>query len=67
MLTIMEKPNVILTSECVYTWECLPSSGKDLKRIMTLPLKNVFYDAITHLILKISHFLLPTAMTLQLS
>ena len=34
--------------------------------MMILPLKNIFYSAITHLILKISQFLLPTATTVML-
>ena len=38
---------------------------KELKVMMILPLKNIFYSAITHLILKISQFLQPTTTTLK--
>ena len=60
------KLSVILRSECVNTREFLHSLGIELKEIMILPLKNTFYSAITHLILKISQFLLPTTTTLRL-
>ena len=40
-------------------------TGKRVKGDMILPLKNIFYSVITHLILKISQFLQPTAMTLK--
>ena len=40
-------------------------TGKKLTVMMIPPLKNIFYSAITHLILKISQFLLPTTMTLK--
>ena len=53
-------------SECVNTWEFLHSLGKVLKEMMILPLKNTFYSAITHPILKISQFLLPTTTTSKL-
>ena len=39
--------------------------GLELKVMMILPLKNIFYSAITHLILKISQFLQATTMTLK--
>ena len=38
-------------SECVNTWEFLQSLAKELKVMMILPLKNIFYSAITHLVL----------------
>ena len=66
MLPIMAKLSVFLRSECVNTLEFLHSLGKELKEIMILPLKNTFYYAITHLILKISQFFLPTTTTLKL-
>ena len=66
MLPIMAKLNVILKSECVNTWEFLHSLAKELKETMILPLKNTFYSAIMHPILKISQFLLPTTTTLKL-
>ena len=65
MLPIIEKLIVILTSECVTTWEFLHSLGKELTVMMILPLKNIFYSAITHLILKIFQFLLPATTTLK--
>ena len=46
-------------------WEFLHSLGKELKVMMIPPLKDIFYSAITHLILKISQFLQPTTMTLK--
>ena len=52
-----------LRSECANTWELLHSLEKELKVMMILPLKNIFYSAITYLILKISQFLQPTTMT----
>ena len=66
MLPIMAKLSVILKSECVNTWEFLHSLGKELKEMMILPLKNNFYSAIAHPILKISQFLLPTTTTSKL-
>ena len=60
VLPIMAKLSVILNLECVNTWESLHSLGKELKVMMILPLKNIFYSAITQLILKISQFLQPT-------
>ena len=66
MLPVMAKLNVILKSDCVNTWKFMHSMGKELKEMMILPLKNTFYSAITHPILKISHFLLPTTTTLKL-
>ena len=65
MLPIMAKLSVILKSECVNSWEFLHSLGKELKVMMILPLKNIFYSAITHLILKISQFLQQTTITLK--
>ena len=65
MLPIMAKLSVILKSECANTWEFLHSLGKELKVMMIPPLKNIFYSAITHLILKISQFLQATTMTLK--
>ena len=64
MLPIMAKLSVILKSECANTWEFLQSLGKELKMMMILPLKNIFYSAITRLILKISQFFQQT-MTLK--
>ena len=64
MLPIVAKLSVILKSECVNTREFLHSLGKVLK-VMILPLNNIFYSAIAHLILKISHFLQPITMTLK--
>ena len=55
----------LVKSECVNTCEFLHSLGKELKVTMILPLKNVFYSAITHLILDISQFLQPTTTTLK--
>ena len=66
MLPIIEKLIVILTSEYVTTWEFLHSLGKELKVMTILPLKNIFYSVIIHLILKIFQFLLPTTTTLKL-
>ena len=43
------------------------SLEKELKVMMILPLKNIFYSAITHLILKTSQFLLPIITTFKLS
>ena len=56
MLRIMGKLNAILWSECVTTWEFQYPPGKELKVMMILPLNNIFYSAITGLILKISQF-----------
>ena len=39
----MAKLNVILRSECVNTWRFLHSLGKELKVIMIIPLKNIFF------------------------
>ena len=66
VLPIMAKLSDILKSECVTTWEFPHSLGKELKEMTILPLKNTFYSAITHPILKISQFLLPTTTTLKL-
>ena len=66
MLPIMAKLNAILRSEWVSTWEYLHSLGKELKVMMILPLKNIFYSAIIRLILEISQFLLPTTTILKL-
>ena len=66
MLHFMAKLSVILRSERVNTWEFLHSLGKELKEMMILPLKNTFCSAVTHLILEISQFLLPTVTTLKL-
>ena len=57
MLPIIKKIRVILKSKCVNTWEFLQSLGRELKVMMIMPLKKIFYSAITHLILKISQFL----------
>ena len=65
VLPIMAKLSVILNSECVNSSEFLHSLGKELKVMMILPLKNIFYSAITQLILKISQFLQPTTTTLK--
>ena len=46
-------------------WEFLHSLGKELKLMMILPLKNIFYSAVTHLIFKVIQFLQPTATTLK--
>ena len=40
-------------------------TGKRVKGDDDLPLKSIFYFAITHLILKISQFLQATTMTLK--
>ena len=56
ILPIMPKLNVILRSECVNTLKFWQSLGKWLKAMMILPLKNVFYFAITCRILKIAPF-----------
>ena len=64
--TYMAKLNVIFRSNFVSTLEFLHSLGKELKVMVILPLKTIFYSAITHLILKISYFLLPTTTTLKL-
>ena len=66
MLPNMTKLNAILWPQCVNTWEFLHSLGKELKVMMILPLTDIFYSAIAHLILKISQFLLPTAATLKI-
>ena len=52
--TYMAKLNVIFRSNFVSTLEFLHSLGKELKVMVILPLKTIFYSAITHLILKIS-------------
>ena len=41
-------------------------TGKRVKSDDNSVVKNIFYYAITHLILKISQFLLPTTTTLKL-
>ena len=66
VLPIVTKLSIILESECVNTWGFLHSLGKELKMVMVLPLKNIFYSAIKHLILKTSKFLLPTTTALKL-
>ena len=40
-------------------------TGKRVKVMMIPPLQNIFYSAVTHLILKISQFLQPTIMNLK--
>ena len=40
MLGSGAKLSVILRSECVNTWEFLDSLGKELKKMIILPLKN---------------------------
>ena len=47
------------------TWEFLHSLGDELKVMLILSLKNIFYSAITHLSLKISQFLSPTTSLLE--
>ena len=49
------------------SWEFLHSLGKELQVMMILPLKNIFYSAIAHLILKISQFLQPTTTTFKVT
>ena len=66
MRPIMAKLNVVLRSELVNFWEFLHSLEKVLKVMMIQPLKKIFHSTITHLILKISQFLRPTAKTLKL-
>ena len=66
MLLIMAKLNLILRSEYVNIWEFLHLLGKELKVMIILPLKNIFYSVIMHLILEISQFSLPTTATLKL-
>ena len=65
VLPIMAKLSVILKSECVNIWEFLYSLGKELKVMTIRPLNNIFYSAITRLILKIFQFLQPTTTTLK--
>ena len=60
------KLNIILRSEYVNTWEFLHLLGKELKVMVILSLKNIFYSAITRMILKISQFSLLTTSTLKL-
>ena len=66
MLLLMTKLSIILRSESVSTSEFLHSLGKQLIKMMILSSKNIFYSAITNLILKIFKFLLPTTTTLKL-
>ena len=66
MLLIMAKLSVILRSDFVNTYEFQHSLGKELNVLIILPFKNTFYSAITHLILKISLFKIPTTTTLKL-
>ena len=47
------------------TWEFLHSLGDELKVMLILSLKNIFYSTITHLSLKISQFLSPTTSLLE--
>ena len=54
MLPVMTKLIFILKTDCVNTWKFLHSQRKELKVMMILPWKNIFYSAITTLILKIS-------------
>ena len=60
------KLNIILRSEYVNTWEFLHLLGKELKVMVIRSLKNIFYSAITRMILKISQFSLLTTSTLKL-
>ena len=61
MLPITTKLNVML-------WGFFRHKlGKELKTMATLPLKNIFYSAITHLILNISPFSQLTKATLKFS
>ena len=66
MLPIMGKLNGMLRLKFENTWEFLYSLGKELKVMMILPLRNTFYSAVTHLVLEISYFLLPTTAILKL-
>ena len=54
MLPVTAKLNVILRSEWWNTWELRHSLGKELKVMTIVPLKNIFYSAITRLILNFS-------------
>ena len=63
MLPVMAKLNALLRSECVKTWEFLHSLGQELNVMMILPFKNIFYSTNTYLILKISQFSLPRAVS----
>ena len=67
--TFKDKIPLFLRSGTVYKFQCGSSNatyyGKT-KMMMILPLENMFYFAITHLVLKISPFLLPTTTTLKL-
>ena len=67
MPPIMAKLSIILKSETLFKQfkHFLNSLGKELKVIMILPLKNIFYSTITNLILKISQFLQPTTTTIK--
>ena len=64
-IKIFKVIKVILKSERVNTWEYLHSLGKELKLMMILPIKNILYSAVTHLILMVIQFLQPTTMTLK--
>ena len=57
MLPIMARSSVILGSEFL-GWEFRHSLGAELKMMIILQLRNIFYSAITHLILRISQLLL---------
>ena len=67
MLPIIAKLRIILKLERVDTWEFLHSLGKELKVMIFLPLHNIFYSAVTYLILKICRFLQPTTMTFKVA
>ena len=54
MLPVTAKLNVLLRSEWWNTWELRHSLGKELKVMTIVPLKNIFYSAITRLILNFS-------------
>ena len=51
---LRQNKTIILRSECVNTCGFWLSLGKELKAMAVLPLKNIFYSTITHMISKIS-------------
>ena len=55
MVPVMAKLNIILRLECVITCEFSALTGKRIIKVMMIPpLNNIFYSAITDLILNIS-------------
>ena len=58
--------NFIALAAIPRTMAKINALGKELRTIMILPLKNIFYSAITCLILMISLFSLPTTTILKL-